>query len=104
MAKKDVKKHREKVLYLFGQRYRKSADGKLVPICTKDPGGRCGCESVTMRVPVPLVPVIRHFMEKFEEIEDLRKNIARNCRNTSPEVEAILNIVPLSELLKEEAD
>ncbi|MDO4858687.1 MAG: hypothetical protein Q4A17_12165 [Thermoguttaceae bacterium] len=70
--------------YVSGKRYRLTEDGKLIFSPDKNSGFH-GVKKVTMRVPETLVPFITQVLEKLEEIEECRRNIAGNIFNTSSE-------------------
>ena len=71
--------------YFLGKRYVKNPEtGKFAPLSTKPKNGRYGMETVSIRVPVLLIPYIRAILAKCEEIESVRNCILQNVLHTTP--------------------
>ena len=73
--------------YFCGKKFVEDEEGRFVPVPARRgyEGGRYGDETVTIRVPKSLLPLIEHVLVAIEEIEIIRRNIEANILNTSPE-------------------
>ncbi|MDO4575677.1 MAG: hypothetical protein Q4D98_10750 [Planctomycetia bacterium] len=74
--------------YFCGKKFVEDDEGRLVRVPARKgyEGGRFGDETVTIRVPKTLLPLIEHLLVSIEEIEIIRRNIETNILNTSPEL------------------
>ncbi len=75
-----------KYKYVNGYRFLLTAEGdwRFSPRRSGS-NGKYGCKTRRLRVPEELVPAVLSLMEKFAEIEQIRRNIEGNILNTSPE-------------------
>lgn len=76
------------LVYFCGRPFTYDDEGKLVP-CERSTGGKLGKygeDTVTMRVPVSMVPLLQSLLNRIEEIEIVRRNIQGNVLNSTPEL------------------
>lgn len=80
-------KEREKAFFC-GRKFEIDEQGRLVPVGNSEgtSRGKYGEDTVTMRVPVSIVPLLQLILGTVEQIEIVRRNIEGNVLNTSPEL------------------
>lgn len=80
-------KNREKVFFC-GRRFEMDEEGRLIPLTMSELAykGKYGEDTVSIRVPVSLLPLLRHILKTVEGIEIVRRNIEGNILNTTPEL------------------
>lgn len=80
-------KNREKVFFC-GRRFEMDEEGRLIPLTPSELAyrGKYGEDTVSVRVPVSLLPLLRSILKTIEGIEIVRRNIEGNILNTTPEL------------------
>ena len=75
-------------VFFCGKRFEVDEEGRLVPVenVSGYSGGKYGEDTVTIRVPVSLMPLLQHILISIEKIEVCRRNIESNVLNTTPEL------------------
>lgn len=75
-------------LFFCGRKIMVDEEGRLVTSSSRSgwSAGKYGEDTVTVRVPVSLMPLLQHILLTLEGIEQVRRNIEGNVLNTTPEL------------------
>ena len=71
--------------YWFGKKFVKGEDGTWKPCGGTPLRNRYGVPTTLVRVPTAMVAVLQLFLDKWAEVETVRRNMSMSVRNSTPD-------------------